>query len=56
MSLEKPAFEARLADGTWLRVYANGTLEGAKHDIIINRIPVMINQAVAESRIRPSQF
>jgi hypothetical protein len=45
---ERPAFEARLLDGSWLRVFASGRVEGVQHDIVINRIPAMINQALAQ--------
>jgi hypothetical protein len=44
----RPAFEARLLDGSWLRVFASGRIEGVQHDLVINRIPAMINQALAQ--------
>lgn len=46
--LECPAFEARLLDGTWLRVYASGVVTGVEHDVVFNRIPALINLAWAE--------
>lgn len=42
---EQPVFEARLLDGTWLRIWLDGRIEGISHDIVINRIPALVNQA-----------
>lgn len=51
---ERPAFEARLSDGSWLRVYASGRLEGVEHDVIVNRIQAIINHAVACATLGPA--
>ena len=42
-----PAFEIRLLDGSWLRIYASGRVKGIGHDAIINRIPALLSAAVA---------
>jgi hypothetical protein len=41
------AFVLRLKTGEWLGIRADGRVHGEAHDIVINRIPAMLNQAAA---------
>jgi len=47
---DKPAFEVR-ADGRVFKIWADGHVTGfGGAAIIINRIPVLLNQAIAKAR------
>jgi len=49
----EPAFEIRHADGSAQRIWPDGRVEGfGPSPVIINRIPAIVNAAIAGERVR----
>lgn len=43
MANQKPAFELGFRNGSWIKIYADGTVTGVQSDtVIINRIPYLL--------------